>query len=278
MLSVYGDESADETKHRVFAVAGLIGDEARWEGLENAWKTRIGGTPFHANDCDSDHGDYEATSHLENKCLYKDLSILLAESGVGGWAFAIDLIAQRNVFPDAPDISYYKGFMEVLDAMRNCAINNRETIKFTFDMRVESDHNAGMIYGMFREMPEWKDVTFSNIAFESSRDNRRIQAADLFAREAMKHLDNMVGPVTREARKSWLALSDTGRFHIVAVGEGWFEDLKRQMPTLEEETGTSRIFYQAWLLNNKLHHNATNMFRYVYQKAKDDREKRSGQI
>src|SRR4051794_4130150 len=99
MISVYGDESADETKKRVFAVAGVIGPEPVWEQLDQRWASRTGGVHFHAKDCDSDRGDFANTTHESNKALYRDLTVLLAESGLGGWGIAIDLIARREVFP-----------------------------------------------------------------------------------------------------------------------------------------------------------------------------------
>jgi len=135
LLSVFGDERVDETKQRVFAVAGVIGAEQTWEQLEAKWVSRTNGIPFHANDCDSDWGDYANTPHAENKALYRDLATMLAGSRLGGWGIAIDLIAQRRVFPEAPDIAYYKGFIEVVEAMKNSASNNHEAVNFTFDMR-----------------------------------------------------------------------------------------------------------------------------------------------
>jgi len=263
LLSVYGDESSDERQQRVFAVAGLIGSEEMWERLEAQWLERTHGIPFHANNCDSDRGDYENTPHKENKALYRDLTTLLSDSGLGGWGFVMDLAAQRQVFPDAPDIVYYKCFIEVIDAMRKCAANNDETVKFTFDSRQESEHNAGMLYGMIREAPEWKHYTFPEISFVSSREQPRVQAADLFARETMKAFDNRFGPKKRPERKSWSALRRTGRFQINAVSIDWFEDLKRKMAKLEKLTGLSREGYLAWLNQHKLLHNTTNMFRYL---------------
>ncbi len=268
MLSVFGDESADGAKQRVFAVAGVIGSEDMWQQLEAEWITRTNGTPFHARDCDSDQEDYANVPHAENKALYRELVIMLANSGLGGWGFAIDLAAQRRVFPDAPDISYYKGFLEVLQAMRNCAFNNQETVKFTFDMRRESEHNAGLLYGMFREMPEWSQVMFSEVSFACSRDQPRLQAADLFAREAMKLFDNSFGPIKREPRKSWLALRDTGRFHVEAISDDWFQDLKKQMPAMEQARGQSRSDYVLWLKQHKQQHSTTNLFRYIEWKAR----------
>ena len=263
MLYVYGDESADESRQRVFAVAGLIGPEEMWEHLEASWLVRTDGTPFHSNDCDSDQGDYAGRPHAENKALYRDLALMLAASGIGGWGFAIDLAAQRNAFPDAPDITFYKAFLEVLNAMRNCAIYNNETVKFTFDSRRESEHNAGELFRMFAEHPEWRDHTFPEISFVTSRTSPRIQMADLFTRETMKAYDNRIGPNQRPARKSWMAMYHTGRFHIDVISDGWFQSLKEQLPQLQEKAGMSASDYALWLTRNGMQHNTTNLFRYL---------------
>ena len=240
LLSVFGDESADETKQRVFAVAGVIGTDAMWGALETAWKERTRGIPFHAKDCESDQGDYEHTAHAENQSLYRDLVTLLAESGLCGFGFAIDLQAQRSIFPDAPDLAYYKGFAEVVTAMTNFAVNNRNTVKFTFDMRKESEHNAGLLYGMFRERSEVDGSMFRHVTFAFSSEEPKIQVADLMAREAMKALDNQVGPVKRDPRKSWMALYETERFKIEVIGKDWFESLRYKLKAMQEESGIRR--------------------------------------
>jgi len=263
MLSVYGDESSDETKRRVFAVAGIIGPEEAWERLEANWIIRTDGVAFHANNCDSDQGDYMGEPHAENKALYRDLTQMLAASGLGGWAFVIDLAAQQTIFPDAPDIAYYKAFLEVLQAMRTCAANNNEKVKFTFDSRRESEYNAGELYRMFIELPEWQQYTFAEISFACSREHPRIQVADLFAREAMKAFDNRFGPTRRSPRKSWLALRDTDRFHIEAISEDWFRSLKEQLPRLEESVGMSQSDYVKWLREYRLQHCTTSLIRYM---------------
>jgi len=263
MMSCFGDESADETKQRVFAVAGVIGGDRQWENLETKWVTRIGNTPFHAKDCESDQGDYRGIDHKQNQDLYKDLTQLLATSGMGGWGFAIDLQAQKRVFPDAPDISYYKCFVEVLDAMLICAAYNKETVKFTFDMRSEGEYNTGLLYRMFLDLPPLRKHLFSEISFACHKKNIRVQIGDLLARETMKSLDNIIGPVKRNPRKSWLALAETGNFHVKAVGEEYFGDLKRQMPTLLEKTGIKFDDYRQWLQDTKHQDNTTNYFLYV---------------
>ena len=64
MLTVFGDESSDETGSRVFAVAGVIGRQEEWDELEKVWLKRTGGVIFHAADCDSDKGDFKSAGGL----------------------------------------------------------------------------------------------------------------------------------------------------------------------------------------------------------------------
>ena len=120
MFLLHGDESLDETQSRVCAVGGLVGTEESWAALEGQWKALHGSIPFHANDCDSDHGDYAPllgedadAKHHANKELYKQSSILLAESGIGGFASAYDLAAQREAFPPpyGPPLYYQPSWM-----------------------------------------------------------------------------------------------------------------------------------------------------------------------
>src|SRR3954464_3220387 len=185
MLFAYGDESCDGSKQRVFAVGAVIGAEEQWQALEQNWLARIGGVPFHARDCDSDLGNFAALPQGDNKKLYADLTGLLADSGLGGWSVAIDLASQRDIFPDAMDMSYYKGFSEIVEHMKNCAHFNGERVRFTFDRRQETAYNTALLFTMLRGIPEWERFIEGDLMFECSRNNPRLQAADLFVREVM---------------------------------------------------------------------------------------------
>lgn len=263
MLSVFGDESADASMQRVFAIAGVIGSDKQWDDLEIKWESRTSGIPFHATDCDSDRGSFSDKSHDENKSLYRDLSIMLAESGLGGYGFSIDLNAQRQVFPEAPDIAYYRCFIEVILAMTRCAASNSETVRFTFDMRREGEYNTGLLYDMMTKNPQLKERCASSIAFECSKENSRLQIGDLFAREVMKMADRIVTKDERPPRKSWLALSNSGNFHAEIVSIDWFQDLKVKMPILSASSGISREGYLQWLTEKHQQHNITNLFLYT---------------
>jgi hypothetical protein len=277
MLLVYGDESMDETKQRVCAVAGIIGTEDQWKALEWKWTRRTNGVSFHGNDCDSDHGDYITRPHWENKGLYRELTTLLANSGLAGYGQAIDLVAKNAVFPESEDLAYYTAFQRVVIAMKSFAQHAGDIAEMTFDMRLESEHNAGFLYGAIRDNePDWARYLASKISFEFAKDNPRIQIADLLAREAMKALDNQIGPKKRPTRKSWQALLNTGRFVVFGFSTEWFEDLKRKMPEFEQKADMNREMYIEWLRQRNRQHNVSNMFQFADWTAKRDREKGVG--
>lgn len=250
MLFVYGDESFDADKERVCAVAGVVGTGESWAELEAKWKARNGSIPFHAVDCWWGHGDYENIPREQSQALYVDLINLLADSGIGGFASVLDLAAQRATF--APPVFsppvYYQSFMTVLEKMRNLAENRDDFAELTFDSRLESNHNAGLIYAYLRSSnPNWEERLASKISFESSRDNPRIQVADLFAYEAMKDLDNQVGPKRRPTRKSWQVLKETRRFQIEKVSTEHFGDPRMDPLNLLKALGFTPENYADWL-------------------------------
>ena len=48
VISVFGDESSDETHERVFSVAGLVGTDAEWAEADALWAKATRGEEFHA--------------------------------------------------------------------------------------------------------------------------------------------------------------------------------------------------------------------------------------
>jgi len=278
MLRAYGDESSDETKRRVFAVGAVIGAEEQWQWLDEKWMERTGGIPFHANNCDSDCGDFAKFDHKANKTLYADLIHVLADSGMGGYACAIDLIAQRDIFPEAMDMSYYKAFSETIEHMKNCAHYNNRNVTYIFDLREESTFNAAFLFGMLKAVPGW-GKHIGDLTFEHTKESARLQAGDLFVREVMKAWDNRIGPVKRPMRKSWTALHSTGRFHGEVLGLPWFAGLKNDMPEMEKKLEMSMQMYADWLNERKLScDNMTNRLMFIDWLDMRDREKPNGQL
>jgi hypothetical protein len=76
---MFGDESADETKSRVFAVACVVGSEDEWALAVREWLRRTRGKQFHANKCESEFAhDPDRQKHKDNLKLYEDLTKILA--------------------------------------------------------------------------------------------------------------------------------------------------------------------------------------------------------
>lgn len=264
MILVYGDESMDETKERVCAVAGVFGTEEEWKSLESQWASRLGDIPFHAKDCDSDRGDYAAFSHEENKRLYRDLTTLLANSGLKGVGFALDLIAAREFFPNSLHVAYHRAFWQLVDTLQDCAKDNCEIVEFNFDTRVESDHNAALLYADLRSRtPGWEDTLAEKVSFISSETNVRIQVADLMARESMKYLDNITGPKKRPPRGAWKALEATGNFEVHTYEHDFFAAMRSEMEANSERLTKRAEEYQAWLKAKRRTDNTTNLLVFM---------------
>jgi hypothetical protein len=241
-VKMYGDESADETKSRVFTISGIVGTDDEWADATRCWLRRTKGLPFHGTDLETQdvkHSDRQR--HQDNLALYADLTQVLAKSHLSGWAFALDLQDYHAVFPEGtiPDWAYYKCLSDLIGAATRTAkdFNNDPTeaddirLEFTFDSRIESNGTAGTLYSMMANHPDWREsgVFDTKITFESSRREPRLEMADLLARESMKELDRVITDAPRDKRKSRKALEDTGKFHFVERRKDYWESLKRNV-------------------------------------------------
>lgn len=284
MLSVFGDESHDERCERVFTVGILFGFPETWAILESKWRVRNGTVPFHANNCNSDKGDFAPgeeedpnQKHKDNKALYKDNTILLAEGGLLGFASNVDLQAQAKYLPslhiDSPR-TYYKCFWDVIEMVQSVAGQFNEVAECVFDSRAESEFNAGFLYGQLREnYPQWAPRLAEKITFDSSKKNPRIQMADLWAREAMKALDNDIGPVKRK-RRSWQALSATQRFAAYSWSHDWFRDFSADFENVKQRIGFSEDESMKWLREKRLEPNFANLIRFLGPMMREQSKKR----
>lgn len=285
-LAVFADESHDETKSRVFAIAALYGYEHEWKQAEAAWVARTGGAKFHAVECETEYaGHPDRSKHENNLRLYKDLTNVIAGSDLAGYGVALDIQAFANVFGVDDEIGYYKCFIEVVgeivrlahitDLLTIPGIEPYRPVEFVFDHHAETEYNAGLLYSRFVNWAEWKTgnkLLSSKISFDS-RANPRIQMADLWAREVMKDLDNKLGPVKRVTRRSMAALLEAAgplRFRCEHL------DLEHSLKRREDvEHAISRdqlrSEYLMWLETFHLQDNWSNRIRFT--SWRDNRER-----
>jgi hypothetical protein len=265
MLSAFGDESADSAKSKLFAVGGLLGDSEQWAKLREKWKVLIGGTVFHAADCESGHGDYKGVPEDERWALHRRLTETLAASCVFGWGRSIDLEGCRSSFPNAlketPDLPYYDCFLFTVIKLCDLAVHfvPPERVEFTFDQHKQTQYNAGLLYDwLINHRPQAADkVSYS------TRKELGVQAADLWARELMKRCDGILYNPRSFPRDQWRILKATGRFSGEFLREGYWRRLLTQDQDLMVQAGFNMAAFELWRKERKVVDNASNRFLYV---------------
>jgi hypothetical protein len=273
MLTVFGDESVDASGKKVFAVAGLLGDDSQWRFLREKWVAKTGGKIFHASDCECDKKEFNHTPHVANLALYKDLTIILSQSGLIGFGVAIDLEGLRKFFPDIleenPYLSCLLRTVKFLTEKAAQCIPSSD-VEFTFDQNLDNEYNAGLIYQYIKQQKDWSAgslLAADKISF-ATRKEPGIQAADLWAREVMKRLEGHLE--NRPPRKSILALQKTKLFGADLLLEGFYEGLKSKMPMLQKREGLYFQDYLQWL--GKRQDNSSNRITYLMYTEKPELE------
>jgi hypothetical protein len=112
---------------------------------------------------------------------------------------------------------------------------------------------------------------FSNIEFEGSSKNTRIQVADMFARESMKAMDNLVGPTKRPIRKSLQTLKATRRFVVDGISTDYFSSMKQQFPEMQKRADMSPEAYVQWLNDREFSDTMSNRLAFLEWKHKQER-------
>jgi hypothetical protein len=84
----------------------------------------------------------------------------------------------------------------------------------------------------------------------------------------MKGIDHAVGPIMRK-RRSWEALAKTDRFHTIGYGIEWFEDIRQNMPKLEELSGFNQQDYTQWLIERNRQHSISNLIHFTNRLGKN---------
>jgi hypothetical protein len=274
MLSVFGDDSTDEKKERVFAVAGVAGTQEEWRELKVKWLEKTKGVIFHATDCESDQEDFAQNLHEENKRLYKDLIRLLIDSKMFGYGAAIDLDGYNEYLRDPDnDSPYFYCFINVAIYFVKFArlIIPKQQVQFVFDVNHTVQYNAAFIYEKLMvnrsEYSAYTSDMDKQLGF-ATRDEVGIQVADLFTFETMKNLDNRIGPTKRSTRISFEKLRNTKRFKIITLGESYFRDFRvRNEHRLQAEKDN----YNLW--RSKYDYPDTTLIQFRYLMYRDSTKK-----
>lgn len=255
MYSVFGDESSDERCERVFAIGGLFGNDVEWEQVIAKWIEITHGEEFHATQRDT-------PEHQEQ---YISLIHVLADSKLLGFGAAMSVDGLAEIFPQAVEqYPYYYCFGRIIlhfaKIARLCIPPAQ--VKFMFHQNLTVQKSAADLYHDLTTYPEWEGRTFvaDEISYGTSKDPR-IQAADLWAREVMKHADNTLGPVKRRMRQSLSVLRSTHRFGFDVYERSFFESMKENWN--QWHRGTTAEQFSTWRKKHKLRDSGAARIRFL---------------
>jgi hypothetical protein len=245
VVKAYVDESADEKKRYAYAVAGLIGSEERWLGLEILWQSRTADLKeaFHMNECETFHGEFKDWDVPKKEALITDLTAIIRDSNLYGFGASVDIPMFRSVFPNEPnDALYFLCFRHVIAQMSFWGTEAGQRVAFVFDQQQQFAQRAHRLFDRLRKSPAKFGSSLGSLAFEDRRKFVALQAADLVAYETFKIQHHAEHDVGRRLRKSLLALKRTDRFFIRHYDKAVLEASRREM----EKHGYSSLM--KWML------------------------------
>jgi hypothetical protein len=277
MLSVFGDESSDNKKEKVFVVAGLLGDDNQWAKLREVWVEHTKGRVFHAADCESGHGQFKDMLREDRLALHRKLARVLSDSGLIGYAWALDIASSQKEFPNvAAGQHYYSCFIRTITSLQRAArfFVPQDQLEFTFDQHPDTDYNAGLLYQYVNSQGVYPLVS-EKISF-ATRKEIGIQAADLWAREAMKRFDGQLFSANVQPRPQWITLRESKRFDAELLDCSHFENLKLRMSKMQQELGMKPEEYRAWLKQTGRQDSQSNRFIYMMKIDAEERSRDAG--
>jgi hypothetical protein len=232
----------------------LFGSKEDWNEFEIEWSKVTKGKEVHASECET-----------RDKRFYAQLVTALAHSNLFGWGAVMSLEDYSRIFDQSVrELPYYFCFQKVVEhfAEFTSLMIPRGKAELTLDRNRKTQHSAEFMYKYFISLSEWADREFlaDGISF-SSREDPKIQGADLWAREVMKHGERIMVLSSTNMRLSLQAFRRTNRFGFDMFDKAYFEDMKRQIKE-RHRPGHSIHEYHQWRTRQKMQDTTENRIRY----------------
>jgi hypothetical protein len=227
----YNDES--ETAGQVFCISGYLAPADEWEKLEVPWRTALREEDlceFKMQDCEQGHGDFKTRSRPDRTRL-QGLFISLAMSvNLHAFVTGIDLKAYGKAAPlikRKRAMGYWKpyllAFQHQLELMATRPpLAPDEEIAFIFDEQQEFKGKAKALFDSVKRSRRLDYVArLGGLAFLDSIRHVQIQAADILAYEARRHLIEVVYSTEPLAERwQWQRLREESRMDFHHFPEG----------------------------------------------------------
>ncbi len=204
VIRAYLDDSADPTRSKYVAIGGILtptvnvgrfGRLDGWDTVELQWLSATSAlvAPFRSTDCETGNGQFKSWDRKDRDALFRDLVTIIEKSPLIGMAIVIPVSEFRDTFPTLVHEydPYYFAVDYLIAALANFGVKKGQNVHLTFE---DSDATSGRIrshYSRLRSLHGWAGArALGGIEFGGKR-LLQLQAADLLAREAFKHFDNL---------------------------------------------------------------------------------------
>lgn len=224
MLWTYLDDSSDDQRQRYVAIGGLIADEGQWNRssfhVDWAVATKDLKEPFRSTDCETQHGQFEGWDKRDCDALMAKLVGILVSQQLHSFASVVPVGLYRRCFPNADEYApYYLAVTHAVIGMAAIARMHHEALGFGgmecwFEDSEATRSHTKKIYMDLKNLTSWPDARFlaPSPHFED-KTLWALQAADLVAREAFKHFDNLGNRGTRIPVKRMVHLINFARWN-----------------------------------------------------------------
>jgi hypothetical protein len=214
VLESYFDDSADPRRDRYYACGGFIGGPDQFDAFEVNWSHLTSGLrePFRSTDCETGHGQFQGVPKPARDKLMDQLVGVLFDTKLRGFASIVPVQDYKECFPTSGQHDPF--LLALRHVIMNMAFIANE---LKYDMRLWFEQSAinSSIERVYQTIANWRvwepSKRLRDIRFESKKC-KPLQAADLIAREAFKHMDNLG---TRPTRIPVRRLGEQGALYFV---------------------------------------------------------------
>lgn len=192
ILEAYFDDSSDAKRAQYCAYGGLIGSAAQWDTQLIGWGNASYGlkAPFRSTECEGGHGQFEGVDKSERDASMARMIDVLHATELRGFASIVPVSTYREVFPNskADDPSLLTLRQSIMN-MAHIAHELQMDVHVWFE-RGHQDAAIGRVFDSIVKHTPWIPAKrLRSLSFDTKR-SVHLQAADLVAREAFKHIVN----------------------------------------------------------------------------------------
>lgn len=192
LLESYFDDSSDDRRVRYCAYGGWIGSSAQWDAQLIGWNNASFGLkqPFRSTECEGGHGQFDGVEKPERDARMSRMVDVLRATELRGFASIVPIPIFKEVFRRRTEDDAYVISLE--HSIMNMAYIAHE-LQMDVQIWFEQGPQNGAINRAFDRIVKCKSWEPSKRLRSLSFDTKRsvhLQAADLVAREAFKHIDN----------------------------------------------------------------------------------------